>query len=246
MDPVTKLAAIQQALTAAYGPRPHRPRLDAVSELVLTILSQNTSDVNRDRAYDRLMAAFDSWDAIASAPAKAIAEAIRPGGLSQIKAPRIQHALRTIHVARGAYDLDFLADRPLDEAKAWLTNLDGVGPKTAACVLLFSLGRPAMPVDTHVHRVSGRLGLAPRRASPPRVQEILEAALPAEAIYPVHLQLIAHGRAICKAQRPRCDDCPLAAWCDYAHHAGDWADVLPSLAGRGRGYSPAKPGRVES
>ncbi len=223
-----KLAAIQPALTAAYGPRPRRPHRDAVSELVLTILSQNTSDVNSGRAFERLMATFGTWAAIAAAPHEAVAEAIRSGGLADIKARRIQNALRAIHAARGEYDLDFLADLPLAEAKAWLLQLDGVGPKTAACVLLFSLGLPAMPVDTHVHRVSRRLGLAPRKAPPPQVQEILEAALPAEVIYPFHLQLIAHGRAICQARRPQCNKCPLAEWCDYAQRAGDWAgEAIP-------------------
>jgi endonuclease-3 len=195
-----------------------------VSELVLTILSQNTSDVNSGRAFQQLMATFGTWEAIASAPVDVVAGAIRSGGLAGIKAPRIQNSLRAIRAARGEYSLDFLAALPLEEARAWLTNLDGVGPKTAACVLLFSLGMPAMPVDTHVHRVSRRLGLVSRRASPPKAQEILEAMLPPEDIYPFHLQLIAHGRRVCKAQRPRCDDCPLVAWCDYAQRAGDWAE----------------------
>ena len=225
MNPTTKLTPTQQALAAAYSPRPYRPHRDAVSELVLTILSQNTSDTNSGRAFQQLMDAFGTWEAIASAPVDAIAEAIRSGGLADIKAPRIRNALRAIYEARGEYSLDFLADLPLEEARAWLTALDGVGPKTAACVLLFSLGMPAMPVDTHVHRVSRRLGLVPRRASPLKVQEILEALIPAEDIYPFHLQLIAHGRRVCKAQRPRCDDCPLAAWCDRAQQAGDWADT---------------------
>jgi len=227
VDCSPRLTAIQAVLAAAYGSRPYRPHRDAVSELVLTILSQNTADVNSSRAFDQLRATFGSWEAIAQAPVEAVAQTIRSGGLADIKARRIQNALRAIHAARGAYDLDFLADLPLDEARAWLLKLDGVGPKTAACVLLFSLGRPVMPVDTHVHRVSRRLGLVPRRATPPQVQAILEAVLPAEAIYPFHLQLIAHGRATCKAQRPRCDACPLAEWCDYTHQAGDWTTGRP-------------------
>ena len=145
----------------------------------------------------------------------AVAAAIHCGGLAAIKAPRIQRVLTTITGQRGSLDLCFLADLPVDEARRWLMSLDGVGAKTAACVLMFSLGKPVMPVDTHVHRVSRRLGLAAAKDTPEETEAILEALLPPAARYAFHLNVIAHGRLICKAQRPRCALCVLACRCDY-------------------------------
>jgi endonuclease-3 len=210
-----KALTIHARLIAAYGRPEWEAGDDPVSQIVNTILSQSTTDVNRDRAYRRLRQRFPTWEAVRAAPVEEIIEAIRPAGLAPQRAPRIQAALNAIAAERGALTLDFLRQMPAREARAWLQRIKGVGPKTASIVLLFSLGMPAFPVDTHIHRVSRRLGLAPAGASAPKVQEILEALLPAEAYYPFHLNLIAHGRRVCKAQRPRCDDCFLSDLCDY-------------------------------
>ena len=210
-----KALTIHARLIAAYGRPEWEAGDDPVSQIVNTILSQSTTDVNRDRAYRRLRQRFPTWEAVRAAPVEEIIEAIRPAGLAPQRAPRIQAALNAIAAERGALSLDFLRQMPAREARAWLQRIKGVGPKTASIVLLFSLGMPAFPVDTHIHRVSRRLGLAPAGASAPKVQEILEALLPAEAYYPFHLNLIAHGRRVCKAQRPRCDDCFLSDLCDY-------------------------------
>ena len=182
-----------------------------------TILSQNTSDVNSNRAFSRLRERFSSWEQVRDGDLEAIVEAIEPGGLGRIKAPRIQGALHAITQERGNLDLEFLKEIELDEARAWLESLVGVGPKTAACVLLFSLGRPVLPVDTHVHRISRRLGLIEPRTSAERAHEILGEALPDGEIYDFHVNMVSHGRQVCRAQRPRCDVCVLAPQCDYLH-----------------------------
>jgi len=201
-------------LLQAYG-APARPRLDPLSELVSTILSQNTSDVNRDRAFERLRERFPTWEAVRDARARDIVQAIRSAGLSQQKAPRIQEALRTITRERGKLSLDFLAAMPVEEAKTWLTHLNGVGPKTAAIILLFSLDRPAFPVDTHIHRVTRRLGLLDPKVSAEKAHAILEALVPDKLYYPFHVNLIRHGREVCQARRPRCEVCSLRRSCDY-------------------------------
>ena len=213
--PAEKALAIYQALLGVYGEWPWRSRGEPIEELVATILSQNTSDANSGRAYKALREAFPTWEALRDAPTAAVAEAIRMGGLAHVKAPRIQAVLRQIHAERGSFDLGFLRTMPVAEARAWLLSLPGVGRKTASCVLLFSLGMPALPVDTHVHRLSLRLGLAPPKTSPERTSELLEAMLPAELYYPFHVHLIRHGREVCKAQRPRCEICPLNPHCVY-------------------------------
>ena len=203
-------------LRAHYGePAPRTPN-DPLSELVATILSQHTSDVNTARAFASLRATFDTWESVAEAPVVAVADAIRSGGLAQIKAPRIRGVLRDIRATHGAYSLDFLRNVPVDEGRAYLTSLNGVGPKTAACVLLFALGLPALPVDTHVHRVSQRLGLIGPKVGEAAAHRILEAVVPARDTYAFHMLLIGHGRAICKALRPRCHECPLADACPKA------------------------------
>ncbi len=201
-----------------YGLPQWRPHLDPISEVVSTILSQNTSDGNRDKAFDRLRARFATWEAVRDAPVAAIEEAIRPAGLAQQKAPRIKAALQFITQERGELTLDFLKELPVDQAKAWLTQVKGIGPKTAAIILLFSLGMPAFPVDTHVHRVSRRLGLIGPKVSAEKAHDLLEALLPAEVYYPFHLNVIRHGREICNARAPRCEICPLQTLCDYYSH----------------------------
>jgi endonuclease-3 len=211
--PAPTPAEVLARLRAHYG-RPERHRTDgALAQLVQTILSQNTSDVNTERAFASLWARFGDWKAILAAPTSAVADAIRSGGLAEIKAPRIQGVLAAIEQDRGELSLEFLADLPLDEARSYLTSLGGVGPKTAACVLLFALGMPALPVDTHVHRVSKRLGLIGERISAEAAHRLLEAAIPPADMFDAHMLLIHHGRAICKALRPRCAACPLEDVC---------------------------------
>ena len=210
-----KTERVHALLLAAYGQPELKDQLDPLSELILTILSQNTADVNTARAYRALRRRFPTWEQVLAAPTRDVADAIRIGGLADIKAPRIQGILRQLQAERGALDLGFLADLPLDEARAYLTALHGVGPKTAACVLLFALHRPALPVDTHVHRVALRLGLVPPKASAEKANALLEAQLPPEAYYPFHLNVIRHGREVCKAHKPLCSLCPLTAECLY-------------------------------
>lgn len=208
---------IHHRLLEVYGERAHHPQKDAVSELVNTILSQNTNDQNRDVAYEQLRDRFPTWGAVKDAPTEEVVEAIRPAGLAATKAPRIQEALRRIEEERGELSLDFLNQLPLEEARDWLTDIKGVGPKTSAIVLLFALERPAFPVDTHVHRVTQRIGLIPRNASREKAHKLLEDLLPEEIYYNYHLNLIAHGREICHARNPECGICPVRHLCDYYH-----------------------------
>ncbi|MEE9198370.1 MAG: endonuclease III [Dehalococcoidia bacterium] len=193
----------------ARAPRPYDP----VSELIFTVLSQNTSDHNSSRAFSGLRQAFPTWEALIDADVERVAEAIQIGGLARIKAPRIQAILKTIRELTGSWDLSFLAEMPLAEAKRWLLELPGVGPKTAGCVLLFSLGRPAMVVDTHVYRVGKRLGLIGPKDSPDAAHDVLEAMIPDADILAAHIYLISHGRRTCKAQRPLCPECVLEDGC---------------------------------
>ena len=187
-----------------------------MSSLVATVLSQNTSDVNSHRAFAALVRRFPDWESVAGADVNELARTIRAGGLADIKARRIKLILREIEEERGSLDLGFLKELRLAEAKAWLRGLPGVGPKTAGCVLLFSLGRPAMPVDTHVFRVARRLGLIDARASVEMAHEILESLVPPENVYEFHILMVEHGRRTCKAQRPRCTVCILRGLCPSA------------------------------
>lgn len=207
------VAQIIELLEQEYGPRQWHSRNDPVSELVQTLLSQNTSDVNSGRAFSSLKAAFPRWESLAEAEESSIEAIIRPGGLARIKAARIKAVLQQILRQRGSLYLGFLKDMPLAEAKAWLRLLPGVGPKTAACVLLFALGMPALPVDTHVYRVARRLGLLGERASVEQAHQVLEAQLPAQDVYRFHVYLIEHGRKICKAPTPLCHRCVLNPRC---------------------------------
>jgi endonuclease-3 len=208
---------IHTRLTAHYGDPPERPLQDPLSELIQTVLSQNTADVNSDRAYASLTEHYGgNWDAVRAAPVSELADVIRHGGLAEIKAARIQGILNAIARQLGELDLTFLRSVSLEEGREFLRSLDGVGPKTAACVLLFSCRQPAMPVDTHVHRVSQRLGLVPSKANAEKAHALLEAIVPPDLVYAVHMQLIRHGREICKAQRPRCGVCPVVHLCNYA------------------------------
>jgi endonuclease III len=205
--------AIHRRLERRFGPLSPPRSSDPLEELILTVLSQHTSDLNAGRAFESLRARFPTWDRVASARPAAVADAIRGGGLANVKAPRIRSILREIHDREGAYDLSFLRDVSDDEATRYLSSLNGVGPKTAAIVLAFSLGRNALAVDTHVHRVTRRLGLIPPGASAERAHVILEALVPPELRVPMHVGLIRLGREICKAPRPRCEECPLNDLC---------------------------------
>ncbi|MBI2908073.1 MAG: endonuclease III [Chloroflexi bacterium] len=213
-----KLRAVVRRLAQGYGVPAARPQREPATELVYTILSQNTSDVNSKRAFEALMRAFGSLETLGTAEADAIAGAIWMGGLARVKAPRIREVLAGIMKERGSLDLSFLRDIPIPEAKAWLRSLPGVGPKTAACVLLFSLCLPVLPVDTHVHRVARRLALIGHRTSAEQAHETLEAMLPPEDVYSFHVNMVRHGREVCHAQRPYCagcvvrDLCPSARW----------------------------------
>lgn len=211
-----KYAPIARELQALYG-RPvwQPPKHTALDELIDCILSQSTNDANRDRAFAGLRAAFPDWEAVMRAPTEVVINAIKPAGLANQKAPRIQKVLETIHAQRGELSIDFLREMPMDAAKAWLIALDGVGPKTAAIVLCFAFGLPAFPVDTHIHRVGLRIGFLPSKMSADKAHPYMEAIIPDADHYPFHLQLIWHGRQICTARRAWCERCPLTEYCDY-------------------------------
>jgi endonuclease III len=210
-----KVRLINRRLLEVYGPRRQHSARDPLAELILTILSQNTSDRNSGRAWQRLRQRYRSWEAMLAADTRELYEVIRPAGLGNIKAPRIQAVLAEVLNRRGSFDLSFLRELPMDEARHWLRSLPGIGPKTAACVLCFACDMPALPVDTHVHRVSLRLGLIAPRVSAEAAHELLESAVPADDVYAFHVNMILHGRQTCHAQRPECARCPLADVCDY-------------------------------
>ena len=219
------LVPIHVRLAEAYGLPVQDSLSDPTEELVRTILSQNTNDVNRDRALERLRWRFPTWHVVMHAPAAEVADAIAPGGLSQIKAPRIQRALQAIAAESADCDLSFICGMPIGEARAWLTALPGVGPKTAACVLLFSCGKPVMPVDTHILRVSRRVGLITPGADADAAHEALAAVVPGELVYPLHINLIRHGRSACRPQNPRCPTCVIADVCRYGQKSPPGAPV---------------------
>jgi len=215
MEPRTEDALYaHRTLREEYGDHQWHPR-DPVTTLVSTIISQNTNDTNRDHALERLQERFPTWEEVRDAPLEELIEAVRPAGLGPTKAPRIQEALHRITSERGALSLDFLNDLNVEQARAWLLDLPGVGPKTAAIVLLFALGKPAFPVDTHVHRVTRRLGLIPPKTSREKAHDLLEALVPPDLYYPFHLNVIFHGRAVCHARNPECARCALRDSCAY-------------------------------
>jgi endonuclease-3 len=216
-DTLRKRHALQvhRRLIEAYGEPGWRPHMDPISELVSTILSQNTNDVNRDRAFQQLCERFPNWERVRDAGLDEIKDAIRVSGLANSKGPTIQRALRRITEERGELSLGFLQEMSVEDAKNWLTETKGVGVKTASIVLLFSLGKPAFPVDTHVHRVTKRLGLTGPKASRERAHRILEETLPEETYYAFHLNVIRHGREVCVASTPRCEECVLSDICPY-------------------------------
>jgi endonuclease III len=209
--------AILRRLRQRLGPLDPARRLDPLEELILTVLSQNTSDVNRDRAYAAMRERFPTWEEVSAADRRRLAAAIRPGGLSNIKAPRIQAILRQIKEREGgSLDLSWMRRAPSKGVRDYLTSLPGVGPKTAACVLAFSLGRPALPVDTHVYRVARRLGFIQPGVDAARAHDLMEEAVPPRLRVRMHVGLIRLGRQICRAGRPMCETCPLQDLCPTA------------------------------
>jgi endonuclease-3 len=216
VDDLRQLAGkVFKRLHQAYGQPAWRNPLPPIDELVSTILSQNTNDLNRDRAFGALKAAFPTWEAVRDAAPDEVIKIIRPAGLANQKGPRIQAALADISGERGELDLEFLRLLPPDEARKWLMRFKGVGPKTAAIVMLFSLDLPAFPVDTHIHRVTGRLGLRPPSMNAEKAHDHLTQLIPTDSYTAAHLNLIRHGREICHARNPECERCFLSDLCPY-------------------------------
>jgi endonuclease-3 len=206
---------IHQRLLKTYGQPEWRNPLPALDELVSTILSQNTNDVNRDRAFDSLREALPTWEAVRDADSDIVIEAIRPAGLANQKGPRIQRVLQQITQERGKLNLEFLRDWSVDDVFDWLTRFKGVGPKTASIVMLFSLDKPAFPVDTHVYRVTGRLGLRSEKTNAEKAHQTLAELFPEDGYYSAHLNLIRHGREVCHARTPDCQSCVLQDICEF-------------------------------
>ena len=222
--PAAHLARIYELLIVTYGKPKNEPDYDPLGGLIGTILSQHTSDINSERAYQQLIAAFPTWEEVRDAPTYAVADAIRTGGLANIKAPRIQDALLTLTERQqeqgdtqslSGFLYDELAKRTSEEAWQYLRSIQGVGPKTAACVLMFNLNRPVMPIDTHVFRVSKRLGLIGPKVNADQAHNVFAGSVPPDWVYPLHVNLIRHGRQVCHAQRPNCGACTLYSECAY-------------------------------
>ena len=214
-EAVEKARIVYNRLKALYGVPDWRVPLSGIDELVSTILSQNTNDKNRDAAFLALKCAFPTWEAVRDADPQAVIDVIRPAGLANQKGPRIQAVLRQISEERGVLDLSFLKSWPVEQARAWLMKFNGVGQKTAAIVLQFALGVPAFPVDTHIYRVSGRLGLRPPKMSVEQAHAYLGMLFPPDEYGPAHLNLIRLGREVCHTRKPDCPACPLTDVCDY-------------------------------
>ena len=212
---MNKAHRVHEKLLAFYGEPVWRNPLPPLDELVSTILSQNTNDVNRDRAFDSLRERFPTWEEVRDANEEDVIEAVRIAGLANQKGPRIQAVLHAITEERGKLDISFLSDLQPDKAYEWLLKFKGVGPKTASIVLLFSLGMPAFPVDTHVHRISGRLGLRPPKMNADKAHVYLAEQFPPDTYYAAHLNIIRLGREICNARQPKCDRCPIRNLCNY-------------------------------
>ncbi len=211
-----KVQNVHERLINAFGLPEWRPSLTPVDELVSTILSQNTNDSNRDAAFGSLRTSFPDWESVMNAESEEVIDAIRTAGLANQKGPRIQKALRDIAaVTGGRIQLDFLRDMDRDDARHWLMDVKGVGPKTAAIVLLFAMGIPAFPVDTHIYRVTGRIGLRPKDISVEKAHLYLEERIPEDAFYDLHLNLIRLGREVCGARKWQCDRCPVRDLCAF-------------------------------
>src|SRR5436305_2227826 len=235
--PTIHLARVYQKLIATYGEPKNEPDHDPLGGLIATILSQHTSDTNSERAYQQLVTAFPSWESVRDAATDTIAETIKCGGLANMKSVRIQDVLQTLTEQQheqgetktlAAYLDDELAKRTTEEALCYLRQLPGVGPKTAACVLMFHLDRPAFPIDTHVWRTARRLGLLGPNVSADVAHTLFAQVTPPEWIYPLHVNLIQHGRKICHAQRPACNACPLYRECAYVGSVNAQETAIPN------------------
>jgi endonuclease-3 len=211
-----RIRAIVGRLERRFGPLEPPRRWEPLEELILTVLSQNTSDLNSERAFELMRQRWPTWEALAVASASDLADAIRSGGLANTKAPRILAILRTIQARDGSLDLSWMREATDADVTDYLLSLPGVGPKTAACVLAFSLGRDAIPVDTHVFRVAKRLGFLGERTDPVAAHRVMAQAVPPRLRVPMHVGLIRLGREICKPGRPRCEECPLNDLCPTA------------------------------
>jgi len=210
-----KAFEVHRRLEKFYGLRVNSDPADPIEELVVTVLSQNTNDVNRDKAYVELIKQFPTWEDVMAADEEDVIKAVRIAGLANQKGPRIQNILRQIKDERGELSLEFLREYDPDDASKWLTKFKGVGPKTAAIVLQFALEIPAFPVDTHVYRITGRLGLRPEKMSVEKAHKHLEGLFDPDTYYAAHLNIITLGRQICKARKPKCEGCPLQDICEY-------------------------------
>jgi endonuclease-3 len=210
-----KAFEVHRRLEKFYGVRVNSNPANPIEELVVTVLSQNTNDVNRDKAYTELIKQFPTWEEVMAADEKDVVQAVRIAGLANQKGPRIQNILRQIKDERGELSLEFLREYDPDDASKWLTKFKGVGPKTAAIVLQFALEIPAFPVDTHVYRITGRLGLRPEKMRVEKAHKHLEGLFDPDTYYAAHLNIITLGRQICNARKPKCDECPLQDICEY-------------------------------
>jgi endonuclease-3 len=215
---IDRIRNISKILESTYGPKAWSRGDDPLSQLIKTILSQNTSDTNSLRAFQNLRERFPTWPQVNRAGIREVADAIRSGGLAQIKARRIKAILTQICREHPDCDLSFLGEWPTERIKDFLGRFAGVGEKTIACVLLFALNRPVLPVDTHILRVSKRLGLIPPQATADKAHRLLQSAVPQDLVYPFHLNLIEHGRAVCAARNPACEGCPLHRLCSFPIH----------------------------
>jgi endonuclease III len=215
-----QIIKIDRLLAEEYGRKKFTGGTDPLTELVRTVLSQNTNDTNRDRAFESMKAAYPTWEKLAQAPISKIAAAIKVAGLAKIRATRISKLLEAIHKSQGRYTLDFLADWQDKAIREYLIKLEGIGPKTVACVMAFSLGRNVMPVDTHVYRVSQRLGIIPPKMSVTAAHIYFNNLKDALSLYQFHLNLISHGRQICHARKPECTQCRLRVDCRYYKTTG--------------------------
>jgi endonuclease-3 len=215
MNPRECALEVHRRLLALYGEPTWRTPLPVLDELISTILSQNTNDANRDRAFRQLKQQFATWEKVRDAQPEQVIQAIRTAGLANQKGPRIQAILREITQARGSLNMDFLVDLPVKEAWDWLNKFKGVGPKTTSIVLLFSLGKPAFPVDTHIQRVTGRIGLRPEKMSNEKAHQYLAQVFPPQTYAAAHLNLIRLGRELCHPRNPECDRCILNPICDF-------------------------------
>lgn len=222
-----KYPEVAKILETVYTRRTWRQRGNTLDTLIGTILSQNTTDKNSGKAFEQLKDAYPTYEEVLAAPVDDVIDVIRVAGLGNQKGPRIQRSLEKIQAERGELDLEFLGEMAADDARDWLTSIKGIGLKTASIVICFGFNGPAFPVDTHVNRVSQRIGFTPDGTTPDKAHYIMEEIVPPADYFAFHIQLIQHGRAVCKARSPKCESCPIAHLCDYnaAQNAGESTDV---------------------